>query len=215
MKITIKTILYSLLALLIVLIVGGMLLARIKLIATEDNIFGYFSSYQNGHELSADLLRNKEVIDAQVALLKQIPLPEEKRELKGKIDKKFEESFKHISTLLESEDSISNLANLRQIKLAFTDFEGKINQFYLFLYYGQTSSGPADPRYSGPGDAEKLILSIDDASKLADASISRYNEQKKSELAGLYNTQRNEITNNGTSSTFSAPSSLRLALRSC
>ncbi|MCX6268946.1 MAG: hypothetical protein NTW16_16595 [Bacteroidetes bacterium] len=196
MKLTIKTILYGLLTLLIVLIIGGMLLARVKLIATEDNIFGYFTVYQNGHELAADLLRNKELIDAEVSLLKRVPLPEEKRELKVKIDKNVEESYQYINALLKTESKNDNVLILRHIKTVFTDFTGKINQFYLFIYYQDASTGLTDSRYSGPKDAEKLTLAIDDASALLNTSINQYNEQKKSDLDDLKNERRNEITNN-------------------
>ena len=164
MKLTIKTILYGLLALLIVLIVGGIILAEKKLIKTEENIFGFFSSYQRGHELSSDLVRNKEVIDAELAMLKLIPLPEEKRELKGRIDNKIEESYQHLDTLFKSEKSAENKLLLRHIKLAFTYYARKINQVYLYLYYAQTSTGKPDPGYTGSNDVSKLFSAMEDAS---------------------------------------------------
>ncbi|MEI7724502.1 MAG: response regulator [Bacteroidota bacterium] len=197
MKLTIKTILYGLLALLIVLIVGGMVLAEKKLIKTEDNIFGFFYRYKHGHELTSDLLRNKEVIDAELGLLKLIPLPEEKRELKSSIDKKIEESVQHLDTLLKSEDIAENKQYILRIKLAMADFTKKLNQGYLYLYYTPSSAGKTDLRYSGPNDAAKLFLAIDDASVLLDSSINKYNELKKAESDDFAAENKTEITNNG------------------
>jgi signal transduction histidine kinase/CheY-like chemotaxis protein len=197
MKLTIKTILYGLLALLIVLIVGGIILAEKKLIKTEENIFGFFSSYQRGHELSSDLVRNKEVIDAELAMLKLIPLPEEKRELKGRIDNKIEESYQHLDTLFKSEKSAENKLLLRHIKLAFTYYARKINQVYLYLYYAQTSTGKPDPGYTGSNDVSKLFSAMEDASVMLTTSLNNYNELKAAESDLFSKTNETEITNNG------------------
>ncbi len=197
MKVTIKTILYGLLALLIVLIVGGMFMAQKKLIATEENIFGFFANYQAGHELSSDLVRNKEVIESDVAMLKLLPLPEEQRAVKGKIDKRLEESLQNVELLLRTDTSVENKLILGKLKLAVSDYALKINQLYLFLYYTQPGTGKADSRYTGPRDVEKLLVSVDEVSKLADQLINQYNDQKKSELFELKTYQRHEIINNG------------------
>jgi len=197
MKVTIKTILYGLLALLIVLIVGGMIMAQIKLIGTQKNIFGFFDHYQRGHELSSDILRKKDVIDAKAALMVHIPLPEEKRVLKDEIDRKFVESFQKIDTLLNLEENADGRAQLQRLKLTMTEYAGKINQVYLFLYYFNKADNKPDPRYTGPDDGRKLLEDLQEASAQTTSVLNLYNDLKKSDLDYVRNERATEIQNNG------------------
>ena len=127
MKLKIKTILYLLLTFLTLMIISGMILSKGRLIDVQNEIFGIVESYVLRSGMASDIVRNKETIDSDVQLLKLLPLSEEKRELKSRIDRKFDESFSMIYELSKSENQEGKL-HLMKLKEDFTDYSRKINQ---------------------------------------------------------------------------------------
>ncbi|MCX6278523.1 MAG: hypothetical protein NT004_10535, partial [Bacteroidetes bacterium] len=133
MKLKIKTILYLLLTFLTLMIISGMILSKGRLIDVQNEIFGIVESYVLRSGMASDIVRNKETIDSDVQLLKLLPLPEEKRELKSRIDRKFDESFSMIYELSKNENQEGKL-HLRKLSEDFIDYSREINQLYLQLY---------------------------------------------------------------------------------
>lgn len=195
MKLSIKSILYALLFVFILMIIGGMMLAKDRLIGSQNKMFGIVESYVYRSGVSSELMRIKEILDADVTSLKLIRQNEARRELKVKSDQRFEKVQQLISELLkeEPEEGKARLIALRQ---DFVEYGRKVDQLYMQLYYLPENAFIAGSEKYSP-ELGKVSLAADEAGRRTSESLEAYLLDKSKAMGEALESSRQTIELNG------------------
>ncbi|MCX6252543.1 MAG: response regulator [Bacteroidetes bacterium] len=132
-------------------------------------------------QLTSEIVKHKEVIDANVKSMIIIPSSLSKMEVKGKIDKGLEEIALRTDRLMHMEDA-EGKTTLEQIMLAFSDFSRALNKDYFLSYNKSLKSGmEKKPVIAEQGESQVDLVSFD-ISKKVDELLMKYTDHNSTHL---------------------------------
>lgn len=179
MKLTIKTILYLLLFFFTILIIISMMIARDRLIGVQTEIFGLVDNHLGRSLLVSEITRQKELIDSEIQKLGLLLLPEEKREQKVTIDRRFDDVFQKISELAVREDEPGK-ALLSTLKVDVEEFRDQVSSLYLKVYYPDNQLRNTEKPVVDEASVSAIYSQVRAGSKKVTISLAAFVEFRKS-----------------------------------
>ena len=181
MKLSIKLILSALFVFFVLMILFGAILATSYLNSLDERTNsivrnGYYKSH-----LASEIKRFKQVIDAREQSLETTSSPIARLELKGKLDKNFEEIAALTDQLLQAEDA-EGKGVAAQVKQAFSDYGRAHNRsYFLSEKVGvQPLDETGQAKSTQPALRPDLVLS--ESSQMADEALSGYLSYHKNQF---------------------------------
>ena len=181
MKLSIKLVCGALFCFFSVLVILGLIQATSSIHSIDKQTNTIIEKEFAKSLVAAEILKYKEIIDANVKHMIQNPSPLAKMELKGKIDKGLEEIVLRTDHLIRMEDPDGRAA-LEKIKLAFNDFSRAINKDY-FLSYNKASKSGKGKNLTNVDQVEEQTdqVLLESAKKVEDV-LMNYIDQNKTQL---------------------------------
>jgi CheY-like chemotaxis protein len=132
-------------------------------------------------QVAAAILTDKEIIDLEVRDIILNQSPQAKMEIKGKIDKEFEEISGKITSLEQYQDTLGN-ATLGQIKLSMDDFSIMVKKDYFQSYNSALNTGKEKKLTYIDLEEELVNQGSVVSSKKFDEVLQRYSDQVSNRL---------------------------------